>query len=1029
MSITQFSMERNRFTIIALICLSVAGIIAYINAPKAEDPGFTVRTAVVVSYYPGATPDRIEQLVTKPLEEELQEIPEVDIVRSESRTGVSIVYVDVHERYDDVDSVWDEVRISTEIASRELPDGVIGPIVNDRFGDVFGTIVTVSGDGLTPAEMEDYAKDLRELILETPEVGKVNLHGNQERHVYVDYDEATLSELGLTPYELRELIRAQNIVLPGGEVFTDWERITLTPSGNFEDIEDLRRLLIPLQERGELVQLQDIAEVRFGYKDPPSALVHSTGEPAVAVAVNLREGGNITRLGRDVERVVEEFRRDVPAGVELDFVAVQAEHVSARVNSFAMNLVQAMVTIMIVMLAAIGLRMGFVVTSLVPVTILTTLFILPMLEIGIDQVSLASIIIALGMLVDNSIVIAESTMVLSQEGMRPRDAALRSARELGAPLLVSSIIICAAFLPALTAEHSLSEYASPVFWGVSITLLASWVFAITMTPLLSARYLKPDSTRNKTNFNSRFQRTYRAVLDHFLHHRLRVLILLCVALVIAGFGARLIPRQFFPNNDRAVITVELEYAAGTSFERTRELVEAVESEYKQRFMNGDAETVKSWSSYIGGDAPRFYLPFNPEPPRSEYAVMVVNLADQHDIPEVIEATNRFVEESFPEVRVRARPLVLGPPVEAPIEVRIMGPNEERVFEIVEDVRDQLRAERGVYGVRDDWGPWTKQMRVETDDARAKAAGITSQEVAISLQTALTGIQVSEYRGFDEIIPITLRSDIASEGDGSVLETVSVFSTTTGRSVPLQQVADLELTWAPSRVMRRDLAKTATVQADVYDGFNAMAITDEIDARLAAESTAWPAGYTYEIGGEGVATADANRAIFEKLPYAALIMLLLLIGQFNSLRKTFIILLTIPFGLIGVVFGLVVTRATFGVMTLLGVISLAGIVVKNAVVLLERIKMEMEENGLEPYEAIVTAAQRRVRPILLTTVTTIFGLLPLWFGGSPLWESMTIAIIFGLIFSTLLTLGFVPAMYSLLFKVPIPPRPAKAKARQ
>jgi len=404
-------------------------------------------------------------------------------------------------------------------------------------------------------------------------------------------------------------------------------------------------------------------------------------------------------------------------------------------------------------------------------------------------------------------------------------------------------------------------------------------------------------------------------------------------------------------------------------------------------------------------------------------VLIVNLADRDDIPAVIEATNRFIEAEFPEVRVRARPLVLGPPVEAPIEVRVMGPDEDRVFAIVEQLRDRLRAERGVYGVRDDWGPWTKQMRVRTDDARAKAAGITSREVALSLQTALTGIDVSEYRGLDEIIPITLRSNVAPEGHSSTLETVSVFSATTGRAVPLQQVADLELVWAPSRVMRRDLAKTVTVQADVHEGFNAIAISDEVDAWLTEESRGWPAGYAYEIGGEGEATADANRAIFEKLPYAALIMLLLLIGQFNSLRKTFIILLTIPFGLIGVVFGLVITRATFGVMTLLGVISLAGIVVKNAVVLLDRIRMEIVENGLEPYDAIVTAAQRRVRPILLTTVTTIFGLLPLWFGGSPLWESMTISIIFGLAFSTLLTLGFVPAMYSLLYKVPIPAGPA------
>ena len=1019
MGITQFSMEKNRFTLLALLCLSVAGVFGYINAPKAEDPGFTVRTAVVVSYYPGATPERLEQLVSKPLEEEIQEIPEVERVRSESRTGVSIVYVDVAERYNDMTPIWDELRNSVETAARGLPEQVIGPFVNDKFGDVFGTIITITGEGLSPQELEQYADDLKDMLVATPEAAQVSIHGVQQRKVYIDYSESRLAELGLTPFQLRELVRAQNIVLPGGEVYTDWERITLTPSGNFERIEDLRNLVIPIQERGELVFLGDIAEVKFGYEDPARTYVHSSGAPAVAVAVSLREGGNISELGRDVHRVVDQYRNQVPLGVELEITADQAFHVRERVNSFMVNIVQAMITIMAVMLIAIGVRMGLVVTSLVPVTILTTLFLLPMFDIGIDQVSLASIIIALGMLVDNSIVIAESTMVLVKEGASPRDAAVKSARELGMPLLISSLIICAAFLPALLAEHSLSEYASPVFWGVSITLLASWVFSITMTPLLSARYLQSAGEAKESKIGAAVQQVYRRVLDVFLHHRVLVLAGLCVALVVAGFGAMLVPRQFFPNNDRAVITVELEYATGTSLQRTTELVKDLERFYQEEHRGSGVE---SWTSFIGGGAPRFYLPFNPEPARPEYAVLIVNLTQHDDMEKVIGATNSFLENTYPEVRVRARPLVLGPPVEAPIEVRISGEDEERIFALAESVRSRMRETSGVYGVRDDWGPRTKQLKVLTDDARAKAVGVTSQEVALSLQTALSGLQVSEYRGEDKIIPITLRAG-GNAGAGAQqiehLETVQVYSTTTGNAVPLTQVASLELDWMPSRIMRRDLTRTVTLQGDLRDGYNAIEISEQLDAWLQEESRNWPAAYSYEIAGEAEATTDANRAIFEQLPLAALLMLLLLVGQFNSIRKTFLVLLTIPFGLIGVVFGLLVTQATFGVMTLLGVISLAGIVVKNAVVLLDRIKIEIEENGLTPYDAVITACTRRVRPILLTTATTIFGLLPLWFGGSPLWESMTIAVIFGLAFSTLLTLGFVPAMYTLLYKVEVP----------
>ncbi|POR00959.1 acriflavine resistance protein B [Alkalispirochaeta sphaeroplastigenens] len=1022
MNMTRLSFEKNRFTVAILLCLSVAGVIAYIQSPKAEDPGFTVRTAVVVTYYPGASPQRIEQLISKPLEESIQEIPEVERVRSQSRTGVSIIYIDVSERYTDMPPIWDEVRISVENTRRSLPEQIIGPIVNDRFGDVFGTIVTVSGEGVSYEELEEIAKELRERVIATDQVASVSLHGVQDRRVYVDYSDERLAELGITPYQLRELIRAQNIVLPGGEVFTEWERIILGPTGNFESLEELKNLLIPLPARGEVVFLQDIAHVHMGYREPAQTHVHTTGKPAVAVGISLRDGGNINILGDDVKEVVARYQQELPVGINLDFVAIQADHVRDRVNNFGINLIQAMVTIMAVMLISIGFRMGMVVTSLVPVTMLTTFFVFLLFGIGIDQVSLASLIIALGMLVDNSIVIAESTMVLSAGGLSPRDAAIRSAKELGSPLLISSLIVCAAFLPALLAEHSLSEYASPVFWGVTITLLLSWVFALTMTPMMAARYLKAQPEGGAEEFDTPFQRWYAGVLHFFLHHRVMIIVILTVSLVGSFYAFRLVERQFFPNNDRAVITVEMEYAAGTRLERTRDLVEEIEAFYGGPLQ----DSVKSWHSYIGGDAPRFYLPFTPEPPRSEYAVMVVNLTHQRHIPEVIDQTNAYLEKHHPEVRVRARPLVQGPPVDAAVEVRVSGSDPDRIFEYADRVRDRMRSIEGIYGVRDDWGPWTKQLAVDIDEARAKAAGITSQEVAVSLQTALTGLQVSEYRGADEVIPITLRSNLAPEGHVSKLETVSVYSSTTGRSVPLQQIANLNLEWTPSRIMRRDLARTVTIQADAYEGFNAIAIANDLDEWLAEESTRWAGGYHYEIAGEADATTEANKAIFDKLMISALIMLLLLILQFNSLRKTFIILLTIPFGLIGVVFGLIVTRSIFGVMTLLGVISLAGIVIKNAVVLLDRIKIEIDENGLEPYQAIVTASQRRIRPILLTTLTTIFGLLPLWFGGSPLWESMTIAIIFGLIFSTILTLGFVPAMYSLLFKVDIPPLPGKKK---
>ncbi len=1071
MKMTEFAIERSTFTLIAIVVLCVAGIIAYINAPKDEDPGFTVRTAVILTGYPGASPDRVEQLVSIPIEDEIAEIAEIERIRSESRTGLSVVYVDLYDRYDDVDSIWDDLRASVSSAEDDLPDGVIGPDVDDDFGDVYGTILTVTGNELSYSELEEFADDLASRISGTSEAADVELFGVQDREVAVEYSPARLNEYGLTSFELQQLIDAENIVLPAGEVFTDAERITLGTTSSYETLRDIERQLVPLPERQELVFLEDVANVSLAYEDPATSYVRYNGDPAISVAVSLREGGIITELDREVREVAADFQSEVPLGVDIDFAAEQALHVEDRVNEFMLNIIQAMVTIMGVMLLAIGVRMGLVVTSLVPVTILTTLFLFSVFDIGLDQVSLASIIIALGMLVDNSIVVAESTMVLTEEGMQPKAAAIRSARELGAPLLIASLIISAAFLPSIRAEHEMGEYAGPIFWGVTITLLGSWFFAMTMTPLLSARYLRsgpspeepgvgeelgepsdtdsssgvPESTSperptpsdpsadaedrqpsatgsqaphdqaisDESSASQRITELYDRILRFFLRHVGLVIGGLVAGLVAATLAAGLLPRQFFPENDRAVMTVELEYQEGTSLETTDEMVASLESYYEAELLGAE---VRDWSSYIGGGAPRFYLPFDPEPEQNEYAFMIVNLDHRDDADEVIRRTNNFLDEYHPEVRATASPLVLGPPVDADVEVRVYGEEIETLHGYADEVRSVISEWDGAYGIRDDWGTPIKELEVDVDSRRAQAAGVTETEVAVSLQTALSGMEISEYRATEDTKPIILRAAGDPEADVPQIESTLVYSELTGNGVPLAQVADVGMEWTTPTIMRRDDRRTIAIQADLTDEYNPIETSQEIDEELAGRTADWPADYGYEIGGEAEATDEATDAILAQLPIAGLAIVLLLVAQFNSLRKTFIVLLTIPFGLIGVVFGMIVTGATFGVMTLLGVISLAGIVIKNAVVLLERIKIEIDENGYAPLDAIIVASHRRVRPILLTTATTIFGLLPLWLAASPLWESMTIAIIFGLAFSTILTLGFVPAMYALLFGV-------------
>jgi multidrug efflux pump subunit AcrB len=664
------------------------------------------------------------------------------------------------------------------------------------------------------------------------------------------------------------------------------------------------------------------------------------------------------------------------------------------------------------------LRTGIVVASLIPMAMIMSLLVMSFFKIGLDQMSLASLIIALGMLVDNAIVMSESIMVQMRAGKKAVAAAVDSAKELRIPMLTSSLTTAAAFLPIYLAESGVGEYTAPLFKVVTITLLSSWILALTMTPLLCSRFLKVKPAPEGNPYDSGFYRRYRSVLLALLRRRgLTVLGTLALfILVLQGF--RFLPNIFFPPNDKPVYTAEFELPSGTPIERTEELVTQIESFMADSLMAGEAreDGIVNWSTYMGEGAPRFVLNYNPEPARPEYAVMAVNATSLEVADRLISRTERFCFDTFPDLRTDIRLLPIGPPPIAPVEVRISGKDMDEVFSIADKVKARLAEVPGTKNIHDDWGTRTKKLIVNVNQARAKRAGVTSRDIAISLQTALTGIEATQYREDDKVIPVTLRTEEAERHDVGKIETINVYSQATGRSVPLNQVADVEVVWQPSKVLRRDRLKTVTVKCDVTEETTPIKVSGIMDTWLAGERETWDVGYKYGLGGELESSVRANDSIMDKLPIAALIIVILLVAQFNSIRKPFIILTTIPLGLIGVVIGLLVARSYFGFMTLLGIVSLAGIVINNAIVLLDRIRIEIEEHGREPARAVVEAAQRRMRPILLTTATTMGGLIPLWVGGGPMWETMAIAIIFGLAFATALTLGVVPVLYSILYRV-------------
>lgn len=1031
MSITESAIRQNRVTFFLLGLIVVAGLSSYFALPKNEDPGYVVRVAQVITLFPGASPERVENLVTDKIEEVVQEIPELDFVESTSSTGVSEVYVNIKDSYTDMRPIWDDLRRKIDSVRGSLPQEVRGPFVNDDFGDVYGTMITVTGEGFSYREMEDMAEEIRDELLRIEEVAKVTIVGTLEERVFIEYSNTRLAELGLSPAQLQRILSSSNIIIPGGSLETPDERITLEPSGNFETLDDVRRTVIELPGTGQVLFLEDVASIRRGYVDPVTKRVYSSGEAALTLAISLREGGNILVLGEEVRELYNRLEGFYPFGIEFDIVAFQADVVNKKVNEFAGNLGQSIGIVILVMVLTLGLRTGLVVATLIPMTVLMTFPLMSVFDIGVDQISLAALIIALGMLVDNAIVMSESILSQINEGKPPLQAAIDSASELRISLLTSSLTTSAAFLPIYLAESATGEYTAALFQVVTIALLSSWTLALTMTPLLCYLFLgKSDQGEEETSpsgdglgpFDTGMYQAYRGILVFVLRFPALGIVTVVGLFALAMYGMGFVPNIFFPAGDKPLFSIELEYPRGTQFQKTDAMVSEINAFLKENYQRTEEEIaageqgIINWASFVGRSAPKFVLQYSPSADREEYAYLLVNVTDIEFFYSVREDIEAFIFERYPDVSYTVKTFQNGPAIDKPIEIRISGSDTDTLFSIVDEVKASLAQTPGITQVGDNWGMRSKKLVVDIDQPRVRRAGLSNQDVAVSLQTMMEGIQVTEFREGNTIIPVELRAKSARRQDPGKIDTTNIFSSASQRSVPLRQVADTRLQWEASSILRRNGLRTVTIEADVLPGFFAMVLFEEIRPWLVEQSADWPFGYRWEFGGEFDASSKANESIAVKLPIGLFIIVSLLIVQFNSFRRASIVLVTIPLGLIGVTAGLLLLKSVFGFMTLLGVISLAGIVINNAIVLLERINLEIDENGLEPPFAVVVAAQRRMWPILLTTMTTVGGLIPLYLGGGAMWEPMAVAIIFGLLFSTMLTLGFIPLMYSLLFRV-------------
>lgn len=995
-----------------IVLLFVAGFIAYISMPRSENPLYTVRIARVVTQWPGASPQRVELLVTDKIEKKIQEIPEIDYIESESKTGISIITVHILDRYTKMRPIWDNLRRKVEDAQLELPDSSFKPHVNDEYGDIFGIVYGIVWDGFTYAEIKDVADDVRDELLLLPDVAKVDILGQQDERIFIDYNSDKLNEISLSTQQLSKILDERNIVKSGGLISRLDQQLAIEPTGNYVDVEDIKGTLIQIPNTTQLIRLADIADVYRGYIDPPNSIMHTNGYPSLGLAISMRQGGNILTLGRQVTRMMNRFQQNYPIGIEFRRVAYQPERVINKISEFVSNLMQAIVIVCLVMLAFLGLRTGFIVASLIPVVILITFVAMSYFDVGLNQITLASLIIALGMLVDNAIVMSESIIVQMQNGKKAISSAIDSAKELKTPLLMSSLTTASAFLPFYLAESGTGEYVGSLFIVVSSTLIISWLISLTMIPVFCAYFLKVKKKKEK---KGKFHKIYKTFLLWILKRRLFTLGVAALLFTLSIFGLQLVPKIFYPPSDTPMFTAEYELPVGSTIYHTKRVIKEIETYIIDKYeVKKQEDGITSFSTYMGNGGPRFRLQHDPEPPNPHYAFSLFTATDFKIIPEIIEDLKTYIFENYPDVKPKIRPLEEGTPVKNPVEVRILG--NEKIFDYAHKAKESLKKISGTRDIDDDWGLKIKKVVIDVDQARAKRAKITNADIAKSLESAISGVALTEFREDDKLIPMILRSEAAKEIDLISTEAFNVFSQQTGRSIPLEQVATVEIVWEPAIIFRRNRQNTITVSSNVLQGYTASNIEDELVPDMEKISEDWPIGYKWELGGENEESSKAKRSIFVKLPIAFLCIVFLLMVQFDSIKKTLIILFTIPLSIIGVTLGLLVTNLYFGIMTILGLIALAGIVINNAIVLIDRIRIEKEEFSLSDQEAIISAAQKRTRPILLTTITTISSLIPLWLGGGPLWESMAVAIMFGLLVATFLTLGLVPVLYSLFFKI-------------
>ncbi len=1011
-NIAKFSLQNSRLTILFLLFVVITGVYVYLDYPKQEDPSIVIREAVVTAFYPGMSPERVEDLITRKLEEKIREIGEVDEIKSDSKTGMSLIHVIIKDQYSDLEPIWQDLRNKMDDVKPELPTGTVGPYVEDEYGLTAIATIALWSDGFSLAEMREVARNSRDRLYALDGIQKVELYGIQDEKIYLEFSNSKLAKLGLSPEIISDTLIRQNILMPGGKINVFGQEIIVEPSGNFDEVSEIESVMIPMPGTDKVTPLRDVVTIIRDYVDPPEQPVYFNGRPAIILSVSIMEGINSVEFGERLQHKVQQLEQQLPIGFKFEFATYQPDLVEVAVNGAISNLMQTLVIVLTVVIVFLGLRTGLIVGSFVPMAMLLGLVVMSFMHIELQRMSIASMIIALGMLVDNGIVVAEDIRTRLEAGQERLKAVTESGETLAIPLLTSSLTTILAFAPMLLAEGGTGEYTRSLGQVVTIVLFSSWFLAMYMTPAMCFWFMKVTPRQSEDQggadndpYDGKFYRHYKSFLQYILHKRLLALSVVAAAMLVAIFAFKFVVVEFFPAGDRNQFLVYLDMPAGTRSDKTAEIVSQLSSWLEDKQSNPE---ITGTIAYVGGGGPRFFLSLSPMDPDPHKSFIVVNTENNQQVDMMVKRVRNYIMDNFPEARGKVKAMWLGASETGLMEIRIKGTDNDALQQKADHLLAKLRTIPGTLDIEQDWENKIWKVYVSIDQAKARRAGVTSQEIANSLSAYLDGKAITDYREGDTIIPIVGRGLESERMQIAHLRTLNVYSMARKTNVSLSQIASIEPQAEYSRIKRFNQERTVTVSAK-HQIMKAGEIFDALQPAL--ESLDLDYEYSWEVGGEPENATKAQGYLFKSMPACFLLIIVLLVWQFNSFRRAGIIIITIPLTFIGAVLGLLVMNAPFGFMVILGLLSLAGIIINNGIVLIDRIEIE-RATGKSIHDAIMTAAVARFRPILMTTLTTILGLLPLIISNDPLFYGMACVIAFGLLVGTFLTLGLVPVFYAL-----------------